>query len=84
MFSLCDLKRFERITLKSDPERAVELRVQHLEITPAYHMNKTHWISIDPAGSLDDEMLFRLTKDSYNLIVRSLPKKDQTSFFPLD
>ncbi|MAY84899.1 MAG: MmcQ-like protein [Flavobacteriales bacterium] len=84
MFSLCDIKTFERINLKSDPEKAIELRERHAEITPGYHMNKEHWNSVDPRGSLKAEFIFRLTKDSYNLIVSSLPKKQREPFLPLD
>jgi predicted DNA-binding protein (MmcQ/YjbR family) len=84
MFSLCDLKDFKRINLKSEPEKAIELREQYPEITPGYHMNKQHWNSVDPSGKLKNELIYRLTKDSYNLIVSSLPKKDQSPFLPLD
>lgn len=84
MFSLCDLKNFERINLKSDPGEAIELRERYPEISPGYHMSKQHWNSIDPRGDLKDEFIFRLTKDSYNLIVSSLPKKQQAPFLPID
>jgi predicted DNA-binding protein (MmcQ/YjbR family) len=84
MYALCDLKHFGRINLKSDPEEAIKLREQYPEITPGYHMNKTHWNSIDPRGSLKSELILRLTKDSYKLIVSSLPKKEQAPFLPLD
>jgi len=31
------------ISLKCDPDRAVQLREMHPGITGAYHLNKTHW-----------------------------------------
>ena len=41
MFALLDLSEDSRgITLKCDPERAMELRERHSEVTPAYHFNK--------------------------------------------
>ena len=41
MFALLDLSEDSRgISLKCDPERAVELREQYSEVTPAYHFNK--------------------------------------------
>ena len=41
MFALLDLSEDSRgISLKCDPELAIELREQHSEVTPAYHFNK--------------------------------------------
>ena len=41
MFALLDLSEESRgISLKCDPERAIELGEQHNEITPAHHFNK--------------------------------------------
>jgi predicted DNA-binding protein (MmcQ/YjbR family) len=40
MFALLDLSEDSRsISLKCDPELAIELREQHREVTPAYHLN---------------------------------------------
>jgi len=41
MFALLDLSEDSRgISLKCDPELALELREQHPEVTPAYPFNK--------------------------------------------
>jgi len=41
MFALLDLSEESRgISLKCDPELAVELREHHPEVTPAWHFNK--------------------------------------------
>ena len=41
MFALLDLSEDKHgISLKCDPERAIELRERHSEVTPAYHFNK--------------------------------------------
>ncbi|MCK5135346.1 MAG: MmcQ/YjbR family DNA-binding protein [Bacteroidales bacterium] len=41
MFALLDLSEEARgLTLKCDPELAIELREQHHEVTPAWHFNK--------------------------------------------
>ena len=40
MFALLDLSEESRgITLKCDPVKAIELREQYPEVTPAYHFN---------------------------------------------
>jgi predicted DNA-binding protein (MmcQ/YjbR family) len=41
MFAVLDLSDYSRgLTLKCDPERAIELREQHESIQPAWHMNR--------------------------------------------
>ena len=41
MFALLDLSEDNRgISLKCDPEQALELREQYPDVTPAYHFNK--------------------------------------------
>jgi predicted DNA-binding protein (MmcQ/YjbR family) len=41
MFAVPDLSQAKRgITLKCDPERAIELREHYEEFTPAWHFNK--------------------------------------------
>lgn len=36
------------MNLKCEPELAAILRLQYPSITPAWHMNKKHWIKVDP------------------------------------
>ena len=61
-----------RITLKADPEDARALVATFPEVTPGYHMNKKHWVSIDlpSTGAPLDELI----RDSYELVVASLPR----------
>ncbi|MEO9966345.1 MAG: MmcQ/YjbR family DNA-binding protein [Reichenbachiella sp.] len=75
MYALANIETFEFINLKCDPERAVELRDQHPAIRPGYHMNKQHWNSVYPDGTLPDELIYELIDHSYTLIAASLPKK---------
>ena len=63
------------ISLKCDPERAVQLREQHPGITGAYHLNKTHWNGVRMDDSVSLELVKELMDHSYELIVASLPKK---------
>lgn len=77
IFALCDVDNFESINLMCDPVRAVELREQHPEIRPGYHMNKKHWNTVSNRGDLQDEMIYELITHSHNLVVAKLPKRDQ-------
>jgi len=75
MFALGNIDNFESINLKCDPERAIDLRIQHPEIKPGYHMNKEHWNTVDVIGNLPDSQLREFIDHSYDLIVASLPAK---------
>lgn len=77
MFALCDVDEFQSVNLKCDPERAIELREQYSGIIPGYHMNKSHWNTVDVKGSVPQQLFRQLVDDSYALVVASLPKKDR-------
>jgi len=75
MFALLDLSEDSRgITLKCDPELAIELREQHSEVTPAWHFNKQHWNGIDLKGGISNSQLKDWIDHSYTIVVESLPK----------
>lgn len=74
IFVLTDLEVNERISLKCDPEYAQELRAKHHEIEAAWHMNKKYWNQVNYQSLLDDELIKRLIRHSYQQVVRKLPK----------
>ena len=80
MFALVDVDVFEAINLKCDPEKALELREEHEEITPGYHMSKIHWNSVIIDGNLSHKLIRELIDDSYNLVVKGLTKKQRKDF----
>jgi predicted DNA-binding protein (MmcQ/YjbR family) len=63
-----------RVSLKCDPELAPHLRDTYPAVTPGYHLNKRHWNTVTIDGSLPEAMVIDLIKDSYDLVVVSLPK----------
>lgn len=65
------------VILKSQPEEAAALRHEHAEITPGYHMNKKHWISVAGGSTIDKRLVQELVDDSYQLVVGGLPKSQQ-------
>lgn len=78
MFALTGLDAAPyRISLKCDPDRAIELREEYDEkIQAAYHMNKKHWNSIAPEA-LPPTLVYALIDRSYALVVSKLTKKQQ-------
>ncbi|MEX8547771.1 MAG: MmcQ/YjbR family DNA-binding protein [Mucilaginibacter sp.] len=77
IFLLISLKEANRFNVKCDPELAIQLRESYSEVQPGFHMNKTHWNTVYFDGSLTEKQLLEMIDHSYNLIVKSLPKKMQ-------
>lgn len=76
MFLLTSLSQSPlQFNAKCDPDRAVELREQYDAIQPGYHMNKQHWNTVIVDGRVPAKLLHELIDESYNLVVKSLPKK---------
>jgi predicted DNA-binding protein (MmcQ/YjbR family) len=67
------------VNLKVDPEIGVELREKYEAVTPGYHMNKKHWITVLTDGSIPDKLLLQWVDHSYQLVVSTLTKKQQTA-----
>ena len=65
------------VNLKADPVDGEALRQTYAEITPGYHMNKRHWVTLRPGESLDEGLVRELVRASYLLVVLGLPKKDR-------
>ena len=88
MYALLPLDKWEAgdasITLKCDPELALQLRDNYDCIVGAYHMNKTHWNSVKTDGTVSENLMKELIDLSYNLVVESLPKKVKEEFLKMD
>jgi predicted DNA-binding protein (MmcQ/YjbR family) len=77
MFALCDINNFESITIKCNPEKAIELREQYSAVLTGYHMNKKHWNKVLINGSISDDIIYQWILDSYNLVKASLTIKQK-------
>jgi predicted DNA-binding protein (MmcQ/YjbR family) len=74
MFLLTNLNPPLNINIKCEPENAAELRERYSAVNPGYHMNKKHWNTVDIDGTISPNLVFEWIDDSYNLVVKSLPK----------
>ena len=79
MFCLLGLDD-KRISLKNDPDKNINLRAQYPTIIPGYHLNKEHWNTIELNDTVPPKLIEQLIDESYNLIVKSLPKKKQQEY----
>lgn len=55
------------INVKCDPEWRDFWREAFDSVRPAYHLNKIHWNSIILDGSIPDEDICRMIRESYDL-----------------
>ena len=62
------------LNLKCDPPKAEILREIYPAILPGYHMNKRHWNTVVLDGSIEVAEIYAMIDDSYDLVVKNLPK----------
>ena len=76
IFALSALDRTPlEVSVKCEPELAVQLRDSYDAIRPGYHLNKRHWNTVTLDGSLPYDLIRDLVEDSYDLVVSALPKR---------
>ncbi|MDR1369578.1 MAG: MmcQ/YjbR family DNA-binding protein [Dysgonamonadaceae bacterium] len=82
MFALIPLDDPElSITLKCDPEKAIELREQCTGVEPAFHFNKKYWNTIYANRDMSDEEIKFWIRHSVDEVVKKLPKKVQNEYY---
>lgn len=84
MFALVSWRNEKMMmNLKCDPDEAIILRDIFPSITPGYHMNKKHWISVYFDGSVPKGEVERLIDNSFELVVKSLNKQERLAIHAL-
>lgn len=69
------------VSLKCDPDKAVELRQQYSSVQAAFHMHKKYWNSIALLGDMPDEEIKRWIHHSIDEVVKKMPKKKQQEYY---
>lgn len=83
MFAYMGLERREQgfmISLKCDPEKAIELREQYECVIPGYHSNKKYWNSIYFEKGMSDDDFKYWVNHSVEEVIKKLPKKSQADY----
>lgn len=75
MFALIDLESACKISVKCDPEYAIELRERYSAIEEAYHFNKKYWNQIFLDRDADDRLIKQLIDHSYEEVMKKFTKK---------
>lgn len=84
MFALIDLEIANKISLKCDPEYALELRERYNAVEGAYHFNKKYWNQVFFNSDADDELIRSLIDHSYDEVVKKFTKKLRQEYDSLD
>ena len=76
-FCFVNIEVFDFCCLKCQPEESGELQAGYIGIKPGWHMNKKYWISVYFNQDVPDIMIKELVGKSYEIVVRSLSKKER-------
>ncbi|MFC3833181.1 MULTISPECIES: MmcQ/YjbR family DNA-binding protein [Deinococcus] len=75
MYALTDIHADPvTVSVKVRPERGDELRAAHDAITPGYHLNKRHWITVTLDGRVPGDLVRELLAGSHALVVAGLTR----------
>ena len=81
MFALIPLDRdLLSISVKCDPEKAIELRERYAAVEAAYHFNKKYWNTIYPNQDMDDKEIKKWIRHSVGEIIKKLPLVKQKAY----
>lgn len=69
------------ISLKCDPDKAIELRQQYSSVQAAFHMHKKYWNSISLSGDMTDREIERWIHHSIDEVVKKMPKNKQQEYY---
>lgn len=62
------------VSLKCDPEESLALQAEFPQVTPGYHLNKKHWVTILLDGAVPDALVEQLLYDSHALVRPKVPR----------
>lgn len=76
-FCFVNIEVFDFCCLKCESERNLELQETYQGIKPGWHMNKRHWMSVHFNQDVPDNMVKELVRQSYDIVYRTLSKKEK-------
>jgi len=82
MFALIPLDQTDlQISLKCEPEKALELREHYTCVKAAYHFNKKYWNTIYLNREMQDEEVKFWILHSIDEVMKKLPKKCRDEYY---
>lgn len=73
IFAAYSFARENYFVLKADADYSIDLRDRYPDIEPAWHWNKKYWIQMSLSGTLSDDLIKSLIRNSYAEVVKKLP-----------
>ncbi|WP_291530381.1 MmcQ/YjbR family DNA-binding protein [Bacteroides sp. UBA939] len=80
MFVLIDLESSNKISMKCDPEYAIELRERYSAIEEAYHFHKKYWNQVFLDRDADDKLIKSLIDHAYTEVLKKFTKKKRAEY----
>ncbi len=75
MFICIHLNMPDRISMKCNPDYAIELRDRYNGIEGAWHFNKKYWNTVYFNRDVNDRLIKELIDHSYNEVIKKFTKK---------
>ena len=75
MYACIGLDNPDLLTLKCDPDYALELREQYAGIEGAFHFHKKYWNQVSLRGDIEDRLIRSLIDHSYEEVLKKFPRK---------
>ncbi|MDR2954247.1 MAG: MmcQ/YjbR family DNA-binding protein [Prevotella sp.] len=70
-----------KISVKCNPDKAIELREQYTSVEAAWHFNKKYWNTITPNQDMDDETVKYWIRHSVEEVIKKLPKELRSTYW---
>lgn len=71
MFCYFNIDDFSLLTIKCDPDKAVELRERYADIGDPYNGNRRHWIGVRLGGDVPDAVVLDLVREAHDLLTNN-------------
>ena len=73
-FCFVNISVFDFCCIKCSPDEGQQLQASYMGITPGWHMNKRHWISVYFNSDVEDGKIKELVRRSYGIVASKVRK----------
>ncbi len=83
MFAVIDLEHPDKLTVKCNPDYAIELRDRYNGIEGAWHFNKKYWNQIHLMSDVPESLILELIDHSYEEVIKKFTRKQKEAYHEL-
>lgn len=77
MFLLINLNAPDRVCMKCNPDRALDLRDRYSGVESAYHFNKKYWNQVFLTSDVPDKLILELIDHSYEEVTNKFTRRQR-------